>query len=113
VIREVTFLLQDIVDGIERIEEYVDGLSAADFAQDEKGQDAVLLRLQVIGQAVKSLPVDFRSAHPEVSWREAAGTRDVIVHEYFRIDLGLIWDTVHSDLPTLKAHVQRIIDGLA
>jgi uncharacterized protein with HEPN domain len=103
----------DVLESIERIDEYVRGLTAPEFAADGRSQDAVLLRLQVVGQAVKSLPADFRASHPEVAWREIAGTRDVIVHEYFRVDLGLVWDMLHGDLPKLKADVRRILDQMA
>ena len=111
--RAVRILLEDILESIELIQEYVRGLSASEFDLDSKSRDAVLLRLQIIGQAVKGLPPSFRSVHPEVSWREVAGTRDVIVHEYFRVDLSLVWDMITTDLPQLKADVVKILDGLA
>jgi uncharacterized protein with HEPN domain len=111
--RDPRILLEDILESIERIEEYVSGLSVQTFDQDSKSQDAVLLRFQVIGQAVKGLPQSFRASHPEVSWREVAATRDVIVHEYFRVDFALVWDMISNDIPSLKANVMRILDEMA
>ncbi|MDZ4672988.1 MAG: HepT-like ribonuclease domain-containing protein [Gemmatimonadota bacterium] len=72
-------------------------------------------RLAVIGEAVKGLPEAFRAQYPEVPWRSIAGARDILVHEYFRVDLALAWEMVRTELPELARQVRRImaVEGLA
>jgi len=75
----------------------------------------VVRRLAVIGEAVKGLPEAFRAQYPEVPWRSIAGARDILVHEYFRVDLALAWEMVRTELPELARQVRRImaVEGLA
>lgn len=79
------------------------------FSQDVKTQKAVVRSLEVIGEAVKNLPDDIRKKHEEVDWGGVAGLRDVIVHEYFDLDLERIWKIVMEDLPGLKKQVEKIL----
>jgi uncharacterized protein with HEPN domain len=69
----------------------------------------VIRRLEIIGEAVKGIPDDLRAEHPKVPWRDIAGARDVLIHEYFRVDLEMAWDMVHQDLPPLEAEVRRML----
>ena len=80
-----------------------------EFSRDTQKQDAVIRRLEIIGEAVKSLPAEVRDRNPEVPWREIAGARDILVHEYFRVDLNLAWEMVHDDLPKLSTDIKRIL----
>ena len=72
-------------------------------------QDAVVRRLAVIGDAVKGLPEDFRVRHPTVPWRDIAGARDIMIHEYFRVDLDLAWEMVRNDLPALAQNIRDLM----
>lgn len=67
--------------------------------------------LEVIGEAVKNLPEEFREAYPEVEWRSIARMRDRLIHTYFGMDYQLVWDVVQEKLPELKRNIQRIIDS--
>ena len=105
--RDVLYL-EHIVDAIERIREYTrDGRDA--FLRDAKTQDAVLRRLEVVGEAVKNLSDGLRNAHPEIPWRAIAGNRDRLIHGYFRVDLKRAWTTVEQDLQPLAESASKLL----
>ena len=101
--------LEDIVEAAELIGQYLAAISFEEFEDDVEKQDAVARRLEIIGQAVKELPQDLREAHPSVEWRDIAGARDIVAHEYFRIDLSLVWGMATKDVPRLAAQVRKIL----
>jgi len=90
--RNVKLLLGEILDAIQLIQRYTQGVDYVSFASDTEKQDAVLRRLEIIDEAVKGLPVDILNAHPATPWREIAGARDVLIHEYFRVDIEMAWE---------------------
>ena len=94
--------LQDILEAIGQIESYVAGIDRAGFAAERMRIDAVVRNLEVIGEAVKHLPESERTLVPGIPWRKIAGLRDILAHEYFGIDLDIIWDVVTVHLPPLK-----------
>jgi uncharacterized protein with HEPN domain len=104
--------LEDIVEAADLLAQYVAGLSFEEFEEDVEKQDAVARRLEIIGQAVKELPQDLREAYPSVEWRAIAGARDIVAHEYFRIDLALVWGMVTKDVPVLLDQVGGILRDL-
>lgn len=109
--RSVQILLEDILESIGLIQGYVTGASKEEFERNPMMQDAVFRRLEVIGQAVKGLPLDLRDQHPEVPWKEITGTRDILAHEYFRVDTDLVWDMILHNLPELREEVQTVLDS--
>jgi uncharacterized protein with HEPN domain len=72
-------------------------------------QDAVIRQFEIIGEATKRLSVDFRARYPEVPWKDMAGMRDKLIHDYLNVDLRVVWDTVAKDVPFLIGNIQRII----
>lgn len=100
--------LESIRDCLERIAEYTEPGEAAFFAT-RLIQDGVIRNLEVIGEATKNLSEDLRAANPSIPWRQIAGMRDVLIHDYLKVNLSRVWRTVESDLPPLEAAVQRLI----
>ena len=107
--RKPDVYLQDIVDSIQLIEEYLDGVDENEFYQNSEKQDAVLRRLEIIGEAVKHISDDIRDKYNEIPWRKIAGMRDIIIHEYFGVTLSMIWVVTQRDLPGLKSKIMDII----
>ena len=100
--------LQHIRDAAARILDYTSGGRAA-FERDSKIQDAVIRNLEIIGEAVKHLSENFRKTYPEVPWKRIAGMRDELIHEYFGVDLEIVWNAVERDLPALKKKIEQFL----
>lgn len=109
--RDVRLHLQDVLDAIQRIREYSGSLDLERFLADPKTVDAVVRNLEIIGEAVKRVPDDVRAAHPGVEWRKMAGLRDILIHDYYRVDAEIVWDVVRNKLPSLEEGVRRILRG--
>lgn len=108
--RDVGVYLEDILESIGLIEKYTHNISESEFNRDSDKQDAVTHRLEIIGEAAKHVPQEFCDAHPEVSWREIARTRDKIIHHYFEIDIEQIWNIIQNDLTPLKKQIEALLD---
>ena len=105
-------LLLDILDSIEKIEKYA--LRGKDaFIEDELLQVWIVYHIQIIGEAANHVSDSLRDQHLDVPWPDIVGIKNVLVHQYFGIDLVQIWDTVRIDLPILKAKIRTILDELS
>jgi len=109
--RKPDVYLQDILESIEHIQQFLNGISEEEFYENVEKQDAVLRRLEIIGEAVKHLPDEIRENHPDVPWRQIAGMRDIIMHEYFGVTLEMIWVVSTEDILDLKENVEKILDS--
>ena len=107
--RKPDVYLQDILESINHIQQFLDGVSEQDFYENVEKQDAVLRRLEIIGEAVKHLPQHVRNNHPGVPWRQIAGIRDIIIHEYFGVTLEMIWIVATEDIVDLKKEVEKML----
>lgn len=101
--------LQDILEAIAKIERYVVGLDLEHFKRDDLRIDAINMNLIIIGEAANAVPEAIQQRYPNVDWRNIVGLRNVITHEYFRLNLDRIWNVVEVELPRLKQHVERIL----
>lgn len=101
----------DVLDGIARIEEYAVRGKAA-FDADPLIQTWMVHHLQIIGEACRALPEDFRQRYSSVPWRQIGGMRNILVHDYFDIDAAAVWAAVEKDVPGLKLAVQGILSEL-
>jgi uncharacterized protein with HEPN domain len=111
--RDVLVYLDDILESAELIEFYVAKISEGDFCRSFEKQDAILHRLQIIGEAAKHIPNTFREKWNQVPWKDIAGIRDIIVHEYFGITLAMIWKTAIEDIPELKKQILAILEDFS
>ncbi len=110
--RQARVYLDDIAESIERIQEYVAGLTEEEFYENNLVQDSVIRRLEIIGEAAKGVSPELRKKHPEVKWPGITGTRDVLIHAYFRVNPRLVWKVVHGDLPLLREQIKSILREL-
>src|SRR3989344_1787884 len=101
-IKDVNIFLLHIFDNIKAIEKFTKDFEFADFIKDEKTIYAVIRAIEIIGEAVKNIPKDFREKHKKIEWKKIAGTRDKLIHEYFGVDLKLTFKIVKEDIPELK-----------
>ena len=100
--------LESIRDCLERIAEYTESGEDA-FLASRLIQDGVIRNLEVIGEATKNISEDLRAANPSIPWRQIAGMRDVLIHDYLKVNLSRVWRTVDIDLPPLDAAVKRLL----
>jgi uncharacterized protein with HEPN domain len=97
---------------MEKISLYIDAMNKDAFVKDARTVDAVVRNLEIIGEAASRIPEVFKFSHPEISWRRVVGLRNRVIHEYFGVDLEIVWSVVSNDLPPLKSEVKQIIDNL-
>lgn len=100
--------IQDILDSIGDIEEFVKDLSIEEFAEDRKTINAVVRSFEVIGEAAKNIPDSIKSKYSNIPWRQMTGMRDKLIHEYFGVDLEIVWETIKQDLPKLKLLIKKL-----
>jgi len=107
--KDDTVYLRHILDAIERIAGYVQGVSAERFPHDRLLQDGVVRQLEIIGEASRNLSAEFRQTYVEVPWSQIIVLRNRIIHAYFDVNLRVVWEIVRDDLPSLKQQVEQIL----
>jgi len=110
--RNLEVFLRDISKSTQKIQKYTKGKSYDAFMDNELLVDGVIRNLEVIGEAVKNIPMSFRKKYPSIEWRKIAGLRDILIHEYFGIDYELLWDIVKNKIPSLSKQIEGILKDL-
>ncbi len=107
--RVASLLLEDILESVRNIEGYTRGLKQDAFEKDRKTIDAVVRNFEIIGEAANSLPSSYRESHGEIEWQQIIGLRNRIIHEYFDVDVGIIWFIVENELAPLRVKVEKLL----
>lgn len=110
--KEPKIFLEHILDSINEIERNIDGMSEVKFSELTTIQDAIVRRLEIIGEATKNLPLSFRKKYSKIPWKKMAGMRDVLIHGYFGVDMELVWKIVQKDIPKLKKEISKLLEKL-
>ncbi len=100
--------LLNIKECIDRIESYTINGKAA-FLENTMIQDAVIRNFEIIGEATKRLSTEFRTTYPDIPWQQMAGFRDVLIHDYLKVNLDRVWATIEYNLPQLKVTIEKIL----
>lgn len=108
--RSPTEYLRHMLDEIDYLEKVCPGLDQKCFSNDETLKRSFVRSIEIIGEAAKKLPKDFRAKHDNVPWKRIAGMRDRLIHDYFGVDYAIVWDVVKNKLPELKQQIMDIVN---
>jgi uncharacterized protein with HEPN domain len=110
--RDARLYLDDIVEAIQRIEEYSAHTNFDSFKQDRKAIDAIVRNFEIMGEAVNKIPSSLRNKYPDIPWTEMMGMRNKLIHEYFGVDIQILWKTIKADIPQLEPQVRKMLEDL-
>ncbi len=108
--RSHALFLEDMLDAMAKIEDFINGMDYSSFANDDKTLSAVIRKFEIIGEAAKNIPASVKEKHPEIPWKSMSGLRDVIIHDYFGIDAEIIWNIASRNLPELRPMIKKILE---
>ena len=109
--RDLILYLRDISESGEAIYDYISGYSFKNFHSDRKTYSAVIREFEIIGEAVGKLPMKFKAEYPEIEWQDIKDLRNLLIHEYFGVDLEIIWKIIHDDLPELLNLIKDLLES--
>ncbi len=104
--------VQDILDAIMDTSDFTTGMKFENFVEDRKTISAVIRCLEVIGEAAKKMPDEIKDEHPDIPWKSMAGMRDKLIHEYFGVDLEIVWEVIRNDLPPIVPLIRKVLDNI-
>jgi uncharacterized protein with HEPN domain len=110
--KDDSLYLKHILDSIKQIEEYIAGFDYNKFLQAKLTQDGVIRQLEIIGEATKNISDSLKKDNPAVPWKDIAGMRDKLIHNYFGVDIQAVWETAQDDLPLLQQGLLKILEKL-
>ncbi len=106
--KDVTTFIEHILNSIEKIESFSKDLTKKELSVDDLHQSAIIRKIEVIGEAVKNIPLSFRNKYPDIPWKDIAGMRDKLMHHYFGVNIDTVWKVIKDDLPKLKENILKI-----
>lgn len=108
--REYGDYIEDILDAMNKVSKFTENMNFDEFSKDDKTVFAVVRGLEIIGEAVKNIPEEIEKKYPEIPWKNIAGMRNKLIHEYFGVKLEIVWDTVKKEIPEIKPEFQKIME---
>lgn len=106
--RNWTFRIEDILESLEMIFEYSTGMDQNSWQNDRKTIDAIIRNLEIIGEAATHVPESIQKQYPNIPWNQMKGIRNMLIHEYFGVDIDVLWQTIQEDLPALYREIQKV-----
>lgn len=109
--KDYKIYIEDILEAIHKIDIYLKGMTFGQFSKDTKTVDAVVRNLEIIGEAIKSIPQNIKEKNRQIEWKKIAGLRDILIHQYFGVDLEIVWDVTQNKLPSLKCQMKEMANN--
>jgi len=111
-IKEPEIFVDHVLECIERIEQYIGQVTKDEFSRSVQLQDAVIRRIEIIGEAVKNIPSKIKDRYQDIAWKELAGMRDILIHQYLGVDLDLTWRAATKEVARLKKEMSKVKEDL-
>ncbi len=110
--REIRDYVNDILENINKVQKFTSGIIYDEFIENDEKIYAVIRAIEIIGEAAKKIPVEIKSKYSDIPWKDISGMRDKVIHEYFGVDLKLVWTTAIKEIPPLKEKIELILKTL-
>ncbi|MDI3548709.1 MAG: hypothetical protein PWR10_2361 [Halanaerobiales bacterium] len=109
--RKQKLYFEDIINAMDKIEKYIKNLDKDSFTDNEMVVDAVLRNLEIIGEAAGNISDDIKNKYSNIPWRRMIGLRNIVIHDYFGVDLNIIWEIIKVNLPETKPLINKVMDN--
>jgi uncharacterized protein with HEPN domain len=110
--RTYKMYIEDILESIDKIERYINSLTYETFEKNDLVVDAVIRNIEIIGEASKNIPENVRGEYPKIPWKRIVGLRNIAIHEYFGVDLTIIWEIITKNLPETRSKIELMLESL-